>query len=66
VLAWVWLDVALCAWSRLASGGDEALLRGKLAACRYFFRYELPRIDAWLKVVETRDDTCRTMADEWF
>ncbi len=66
VLAWIWLDVALCAQSRLAHGGDEALLRGKLAACRYFFRYELPRIDAWLAVVETRDDTCRTMADAWF
>jgi butyryl-CoA dehydrogenase len=40
------------------------------AACSppstYFFRYELPRIGAWLKVVETRDDTCRTMAEEWF
>jgi len=66
VLAWIWLDVALCAQSRLAGGGDESLLRGKLGACRYFFRYELPRIDAWLGVVETRDDTCRTMADEWF
>ena len=33
---------------------------------RYFFRYELPRIGAWLGVVETRDDTCRTMAEEWF
>ncbi len=66
VLAWIWLDVALCARSRLDRGDDAALLRGKLAACRYYFRYELPRIDAWLKVVETRDDTCRTMADEWF
>ena len=67
VLAWIWLDVALCAHSRLAAeGADTALLRGKLAACRYFFRYELPRIGAWLKVVETRDDTCRTMEEPWF
>jgi len=66
VLGWVWLDVALCAQARLEAGGEAALLRGKLAACRYFFRYELPRIGAWLKVVETRDDTCRTMAEEWF
>ena len=41
-------------------------MRGKLAACRYFFHYELPRIAAWLRVVETRDDTCRTMAEEFF
>jgi len=66
VLAWIWLDVALCAQAGLESDSDTALLRGKLAACRYFFHYELPRIGAWLKVVETRDDTCRTMAEEWF
>jgi butyryl-CoA dehydrogenase len=67
VLAWVWLDVALCAHTRLAAqGADAALLQGKLAACRYFFRYELPRIGAWLQVVETRDDTCRNMDETWF
>ncbi|MDQ6679483.1 MAG: acyl-CoA dehydrogenase, partial [Pseudomonadota bacterium] len=67
VLAWIWLDVALCAEAALAKpAADDALLRGLLAACRYFFHYELPKIGAWLRVVETRDDTCRTMADEWF
>jgi butyryl-CoA dehydrogenase len=65
VLAWVWLDVALAAHARLGHGRDD-LLHGLLAACRYFFRYELPRADAWLKVVESRDDTCRTMQDAWF
>jgi alkylation response protein AidB-like acyl-CoA dehydrogenase len=65
VLAWIWLDVALAAQARLGRGDDD-LLHGKLAAARYFFRYELPRIGAWLKVVETRDDTCRTMNDAWF
>ncbi|HZT55786.1 MAG TPA: acyl-CoA dehydrogenase, partial [Burkholderiaceae bacterium] len=68
VLAWIWLDVALCARARLAQAttADAALLQGKLAACTYFFRYELPRIGAWLKVVETRDPTCRTMDEAWF
>ena len=68
VLAWVWLDVALCAQPKLpgASPDDSALLHGKLAACTYFFHYELPRIGAWLKVVETRDPTCRTMEEAWF
>jgi alkylation response protein AidB-like acyl-CoA dehydrogenase len=63
VLAWIWLDVALCAQ---ASKADENLRQGTLAAARYFFRYELPRVPAWLKVVETRDDTCRTMDESWF
>jgi butyryl-CoA dehydrogenase len=67
VLAWIWLDVALCAQAQREHGaGDGALLQGKLAACTYFFHYELPRIAAWLKVVETRDPTCRDMAEEWF
>jgi len=63
VLAWVWLDVALCAQ---ASSAPDELRQGKFAAARYFFRYELPRVPAWLKVVETRDDTCRSMQEGWF
>jgi Acetyl-CoA dehydrogenase C-terminal like/Acyl-CoA dehydrogenase, C-terminal domain len=67
VLAWVWLDVALCAQQRLADhAADADLLRGLLAAETYFFHYELPRIGAWLAVVETRDATCRTMDEAWF
>jgi butyryl-CoA dehydrogenase len=65
VIAWIWLEVALCAQARLGQG-SEYLLQGKLAAMRYFFRYELPRIGAWLQVVETRDDTCRRMDEAWF
>ena len=65
VLAWIWLDVALCAQASDDDGASD-LRRGKLQACRYFYRYELPRVAAWLKVVETRDDTCRTMDDAWF
>jgi butyryl-CoA dehydrogenase len=58
VLAWLWLDVALAA----QVPGRE----GQLAAMRYFFAYELPKVDAWLSVVAARDDTCRTMNEEWF
>jgi butyryl-CoA dehydrogenase len=61
VLAWVWLDVALCA--DRPSPGD--LHQGKLAACRYFFGYELPRIGAWLQPVRTRDATCRQIDEAW-
>ncbi len=67
VLAWMWLEVAICAEAGFDKpSADEALLKGKLAACTYFFRYELPRIGAWLQVVESRDPTCRTMEDAWF
>ena len=63
VLAWVWLDVAACA-ARSAPASPQR--EGTLAACRYFFRYELPKVAAWLGVVETRDDTCRNVSEEAF
>ena len=60
VIAWMWLEVAL------ASDRDSAAGQGRHAACRFFFRHELPRIDAWLAVVRDRDDTCLSMQDAWF
>ena len=62
VLSWVWLDVAITA----SAQASEALREGKLAACRYFFHYELPKIEAWLQVVRGRDQTCAQMQDGWF
>ena len=58
VLAWLWLDVALVA--------QRVGRQGQVAAMRYFFAYELPKIDAWLAVVAQRNDTCRTLLEEWF
>ena len=55
VLAWLWLDLAL-------ASADP----GRRAAMRYFFAYELPRIDAWLGVVASRESVCREMHDDWF
>jgi butyryl-CoA dehydrogenase len=61
VLAWLWLDVAL-----VASSQQGDLASGKLAAMRYFFAYELPKIDAWLGVVARREALPRDMQDAWF
>jgi butyryl-CoA dehydrogenase len=60
VLAWIWLDVAL------ASPGEQNADVGRRAACRYFYRYELPKITAWLKVVSTGDSTCADFPEEAF
>jgi butyryl-CoA dehydrogenase len=67
VLAWMWLELALVAHRELASAApaQAGFLRGKLAAADYFFHYELPKIDAWLKVVATRDATCREVDPDW-
>jgi len=61
VLAWMWLDVALA-----AGAAPERMKQGKLAAMRFFFDYELPKIDAWLAVVSSRNPTCRAMQEDWF
>jgi len=64
VLAWLWLDVALAV--QRAQTAAEAFGQGKLAAMRYFYAYELPKIDAWLGVVAQRESLVREMQDEWF
>jgi butyryl-CoA dehydrogenase len=67
VLAWLWLDVAAVCRARLADGiGEEAADRGRMAAMRYFYAYELPKIDAWLLAVASRQPVCRDMQDDWF
>jgi butyryl-CoA dehydrogenase len=65
VLAWVWLDVALAALQADATK-SVAVTAGKLGAVRYFYHYELPKIDAWLQVVATRDLTCADLPEEAF
>ncbi|NDY89971.1 acyl-CoA dehydrogenase [Ideonella livida] len=67
VLAWVWLELGLAA--RAASPKTEAerdRAAGLLAALRFFHVYELPKIDAWLGVVASREAICREMQDAWF
>ncbi len=65
VLAWIWLDVALAALGADAEK-SKASTEGKIMATRYFYRYELPRTAAWLRVVETRDMTCADMPEDAF
>jgi alkylation response protein AidB-like acyl-CoA dehydrogenase len=60
VLAWIWLELALAAHQgRGGSLRGASFQQGKLAAARYFFRYELPKTGAWLAVVASRETTCR-------
>jgi len=69
VVAWLLLDTALAARAALDAGRPvpgQAFCLGKLQAVRYFYEYELPRIDAWLAVVASRNPACREMREEWF
>jgi len=67
VLAWLWLDVATrAAPDTVAEDSASVFKAGKLAAMRYFFAFELPKIDAWLAVVGQRESVCRLMHDGQF
>jgi hypothetical protein len=60
VVAWTWLDVVLAVPEDAADFANV----GRRAAMQYFFHYELPKIDAWLKVVASRDPTCAQVPEE--
>lgn len=67
VLAWIWLDLSLCADARPVKGvGDEQLRKGLRQTARYFFCHELPKVNAWLAPVNALDSTCADMQDAWF
>ena len=62
VLAWTWLDLSL----KVDAIENEALAAGVAGATTYFFHYELPRAEPWLRVVEQRDMTCAQLPVEAF
>ena len=61
VLAWIWLDV-----SASCRGAQTPAHTGRQAAAKFFYHYELPKIDAWLQVVSNRDMTCANLAEDAF
>lgn len=65
VMGWLWLDLAVAASKSLDSSGGEArqVVEGKIAACRYFHTYELPKIAAWLVPVNSLHDVLHFPAE---
>jgi butyryl-CoA dehydrogenase len=67
VIAWMWLRQAMAATRRRAAPEpDSDFLDGKLAACRYFFAYELPKTRTQRALLDSLDDTTLKMQPEWF
>ena len=59
VVAWLWLDQSL------AATGDDDFYRGKRAATRYFFAYELPKTTAQLDLLASLDRTTLDTDPSW-
>ena len=65
VLAWIWLDVANASFEKSATY-SVAASAGIQGATAYFYAYELPKIAAWLAVVESRNRLCADLPEEAF
>jgi alkylation response protein AidB-like acyl-CoA dehydrogenase len=65
VMAWVWLDLSLAASAAWEDSRSD-FLHGKWQACRYFYLYELPKVDAQLALLESLDTSTLDMQDAWF
>jgi alkylation response protein AidB-like acyl-CoA dehydrogenase len=69
IMAWVWLEQAVVAVDRLEAKPDAAtrdFLEGKVHACRYMQRHELPAVKPLSELLENLDDTVHDMRAEWF
>lgn len=68
VVAWMWLRQALVAVKNVGTepGSEQDFYQGKLQACSYFFRWELPKTDHWFQLVNDLDPTCLEMQEAWF
>ncbi len=64
VVAWIWLQQAIAAVARLPE--DDNFRRGKLQACRYFYQWELPKVQPQLDLLAALDTTALDMRDAWF
>ena len=68
VIAWMWLKqaVAVQAGLQAAEPADRQFYQGKMQACRYFFRWELPKTRAQAELLSGLDTSCLDMPEEAF
>ncbi|MGQ3071271.1 MAG: acyl-CoA dehydrogenase [Ferrovibrionaceae bacterium] len=66
VVAWIWLKQAIAARRLQAGSEDDPFLSGKLAACGYFFRWELPKIGPQAALLQSLDKTTLDITEASF
>lgn len=68
-IAWQWLRQAVCSSKALQKNPGESdvnFYNGKMVACRYFFGYELPKIEGLAVRLLSGDGLTVTMKNEYF
>ena len=68
VIAWIWLKQASVAQVGIADAhdADKQFYRGKMQACQYYYRWELPRVATQAKLLSSLDTTCLDMPEDAF
>ncbi|MCU0869662.1 MAG: acyl-CoA dehydrogenase [Burkholderiales bacterium] len=68
VVGWLWLKQALICVKQVGTepGPQRDFHMGKLQACAWFFRWEMPKCTHWHRLLDTLDTTCLDMQDAWF
>lgn len=68
VIAWLWLKQAVIAQQAIADAHEEdrKFYNGKMQACQYYFRFELPKIKTQAELLSSLDTTCLDMPEEAF
>jgi butyryl-CoA dehydrogenase len=63
VVGFLWLELATVA-AHAPEGSDADA--GRMAACEFYFAFELPKVAAWLAPVASANRRVVTMQDAWF
>ena len=66
IVGWLWLDQAVVLHKKLENSTSPDFIYGKLAACDYFFGWEMPKINSWLAVLDPVETTPLNMHQSWF
>lgn len=68
VVGWLWLRQGIKAIDGLAGKGEQssAFYEGKILACQYFSRYELPSINSMATLLKSIDTTSLDILDDQF
>jgi hypothetical protein len=67
IIAWMWLRQAIAATAAVpTSDSERSFYDGKLAACQFFFRRELPKTEGQANLLASLDDTAVALAEAGF
>ncbi|MGX9460507.1 acyl-CoA dehydrogenase [Shewanella sp. A14] len=69
IIAWLWIKQSIVATKALTKQPHQAdvnFYHGKLQACQYFYRFELPKISLWSSLLVNTDSTSFDMQSDWF